>query len=67
MPGLTFVWRSGDPDIATVDEFGVVTTTGLGRVQIEAEVLEVVGSIEIQVLPAGIQQIVLSTPYEVFA
>jgi len=36
IPGATFAWRSSDPDVATVDGAGVVTTVGNGEAVIEA-------------------------------
>lgn|GEM_PF-2909961 len=65
VPGVEFVWTSADPEVATVDELGGVITTGLGKVRIQAETSGITGSVEIEALPAGIQQLSVSTPYKV--
>lgn len=65
VPGVEFVWTSANPEVATVEEGGEVVTTGLGKVRIQAETAGISGSIEIEALPAGIQQLSLSTPYQV--
>jgi alpha-tubulin suppressor-like RCC1 family protein len=36
VPGVKFLWVSGDPDVATVDTLGVATATGPGEVTISA-------------------------------
>lgn len=62
---VAFTWTSTDESVATIDTTGIVTTTGIGKVRIEAETDGVVGSIELEALPAGVHQLTISTPYQV--
>ena len=63
--GVAFTWSSDNERVAVVNAAGRVTTTGIGRAKIEAETAGIVGSIEIDALPAGPQQLMLSAPNQV--
>jgi len=44
VPNITFTWMSSDEDVATVDEDGVVTATGVGDADITAHVADVMSN-----------------------
>ncbi|MCZ6917731.1 MAG: Ig-like domain-containing protein [Gemmatimonadetes bacterium] len=53
-PGATVQWRSSDPDVATVDQYGYVTAAAAGSVRISATFENVTSSMnyEAMVFPA---------------
>ena len=51
VPGLPVAWRSLDPDVATVDEAGLVTAVGKGEARIEAGFGRFVGAATVTVSP----------------
>ena len=65
VPEQEFVWTSANESIATVNASGEVNTTGIGKVQIQAETAGIVGSIDIDALPGGAQQLMLEVPFSV--
>ena len=65
VPNQEFVWTSANQAIATVNATGQVVTTGIGKVRIEAETAGITGAIEIDALPDGAQQLMVTTPYPV--
>ncbi|MGE3616837.1 MAG: Ig-like domain-containing protein [Gemmatimonadales bacterium] len=50
LPGLTITWASADPNVATVDQTGLVLGTGRGTTRITATAGGVSGSVEIRVV-----------------
>jgi uncharacterized protein YjdB len=51
LTGRTVIWRSQNPAVATVNQFGVVTGMSLGNVIIEAESEGIVGTAVVSVVP----------------
>lgn len=60
LTGLSFVWRSSDPTVATVDSGGVVSAVGLGTAEITASAGKV-GKAIVEVLPE-VKAIVVKSP-----
>jgi alpha-tubulin suppressor-like RCC1 family protein len=60
LTGLTFLWRSSDPTVATVDNSGVVSAVGLGTAEITASAGKV-GRALVEVLPK-VKAITVSSP-----
>ena len=65
IPNQDFIWSSADTGIATVNNQGQVTTTGLGSVGIQAQAQGLTGSITIEVLPEGVVSLSTSTTHDI--
>lgn len=58
-----FEWISDKPEIATVDEDGLVTAVGVGKATISAKATHAEAKCEVEVLPAQVEKITLDPPY----
>ena len=56
-------WISDKPEIATVDENGLVTAVGVGKATISAKATYAEAKCEVEVLPAQVEAITLDPPY----
>ncbi len=62
---IVLTWTSSDAAVATVDTQGQVTTAGVGTARIEAEAEGITGAVSLEVLPEGVQRLVLSSAHTV--
>jgi hypothetical protein len=62
--GLTAVWSSGDPSIATVDNGGLLEAVGAGLVRVAVRVLDQEASVQVTVDPGAESIEVLNTKLE---
>ena len=56
-PNAEFEWRSSDPDVATVDQYGYVTGTGPGSVRISATFENITSSMNYEVVALPVAQL----------
>lgn len=62
VPGKVIAWSSTNPNVATVDETGLVLGTGLGPVGIVASVDGVSGRADIEVRPVPVATVEVTAP-----